>query len=191
MAMDVTKHDSCDLYFSPLYQAVEIVMQRVYGGSELHRNSFVNEGYVMIWDEHLKDIAEERWIDSIFGISALLSVTTQLNHSQSQGLLCVQHGLPFLRLAQAAASNIAIHMIDDALMHLSSLRFNLRTNPTVDTSRETADANKALFASYWQVVDGAIEVVEQHLAFHQVEMVFAQFRFRELVTKQWLERNAA
>jgi hypothetical protein len=191
MAMDATKHDSCDLYFSPLYQAVEIVMQRVYGGSELHRNSFVNKGYVMIWDEHLKDIAEERWIDSIFGISALLSVTTQLNHSQSQGLLCVQHGLPFLRLAQAAASNIAIHMIDDALMHLSSMKFNLKTNLTVDISRETIDPDLELFTSYWRVVDGAIGVVEQHLAPFQVEMVFAQFRFRELVTKQWRERKVA
>ena len=191
MVMAATKHDTCDRYFGPLYQAVEIVMQRVYGESDFHRDSFVNNGYVTPWNEHLRDVAEERWIDSIFGISALLSVTTQLNHSHSQGKLCIKHGLPFLRLAQAAASNIAIYMVDDALLHLSSLRREAKISAPTEPIDTSSNSSKHLIETYWEVVGQACDVVEENSTSHQVEMVFAQFRFRELITKQWQERIAA
>ncbi len=191
MVMAATKHDTCERYFGPLYQALEVVMQRVYGESDFHRDSFVNSGYVAPWNEHLRDVAEERWIDSIFGISALLSVTTQLNHSHSQGKLCIKHGLPFLRLAQGAASNIAIYMVEDALLHLSSLKRQAKINALIETSDTTLNSSEQLIESYWQVVGQACDVVEENSTSHQVEMVFAQFRFRDLITRQWQERNAA
>lgn len=191
MVMAATKHDTCERYFGPLYQAIEIIMQRVYGESDFHRDSFVRNGYVAPWNEHLRDVAEERWIDTIFGISALLSVTTQLNHSNSQRKLCIQHGLPFLRLAQAAASNIAIYMVDDALLHLSSLRREANFNALIEPIDTSSNSSEHLMESYWEVVSQACDVVEEKSTSHQVEMVFAQFRFRELITKQWQERIAA
>lgn len=189
--MDAINHNSCNQFFRPLYQAVEIIMQRVYGDADTHRKAFVCKGFIAEWNEHLRDVAEERWIDTIFGISALLSVTTQLNHSHSQGKLCSQHGLPFLRLAQAAASNIAIFMIDDALLHLSSLRQESKNNKSVEDPNSTFGTRDNLLDSYWEVVNQAIELVEDNSTDHQVEMVFSQFRFRELIARQWKERNAA
>lgn len=191
MAMAATKHDNCERYFGPLYQALEVVMQRVYGESDFHRDTFVNNGYVAPWNEHLRDVAEERWIDSIFGISALLSVTTQLNHSHSQGKLCIKHGLPFLRLAQAAASNIAVYMVDDALLHLSSLRREAQVNALIEPVETSSNSSEHLIETYWEVVGQACDLVEENSTSHQVEMVFAQFRFRDLITKQWQERKAA
>jgi len=191
MVMAATKHDTCERYFGPLYQAVEVIMQRVYGESDFHRDSFVNNGYVASWNEHLRDVAEERWIDSVFGISALLSVTTQLNHSHSQGKLCIKHGLPFLRLAQGAASNIAIYMVEDALLHLSSLRREAKMNALSEPIDPSWNTSEHLIDTYWEVVGQACDVVEENSTRHQVEMVFAQFRFRELIKKQWQERNAA
>lgn len=189
--MDAINHNSCDQFFRPLYQAVEIIMQRVYGDADIHREAFVRKGLIAEWNEHLRDVAEERWIDTIFGISALLSVTTQLNHSHSQGKLCSQHGLPFLRLAQAAASNIAIFMIEDALLHLSSLRRESTKNKSVEDPNSVFGTSDNLLDSYWEVVNQASELVEDNSTEHQVEMVFSQFRFRELIAKQWKERSAA
>lgn len=191
MVMAATKHGTCERYFGPLYQALEIVMQRVYGESDIHRDTFVNNGYVTTWNEHLRDVAEERWIDAIFGISALLSVTTQLNHSHSQGKFCIKHGLPFLRLAQAATSNIAIYMVDDALLHLSSLRGGAKINALMQPIDTSSNSSEHLIETYWEVVGQACDVVEENSTSHQVEMVFAQFRFRDLITKQWQERKAA
>ena len=191
MVMAATKHDTCERYFGPLYQALEVVMQRVYGESDFHRDSFVNSRYVAPWNDHLRDVAEERWIDSIFGISALLSVTTQLNYSHSQGKLCIKHGLPFLRLAQGAASNIAIFMVEDALVHLSSLKRQAKINALIETGDTTLNSSEHLIETYWEVVGQACDVVEENSTRHQVEMVFSQFRFRDLITKQWQERNAA
>lgn len=191
MAMAATKHDSCDQYFKPLYQAIEIVMQRVYGESDAHRNSFVDKGHIIGWNEKSSILVQERWIDTLFGISALLSLTTQLNYSRSQGKLCMQHGLPFLRLAQAASANIAIHMIDDSLIHLSSLRCKSMADSTVDSLNSTSGGHNNLIDNYWKIIVQARDVVEHHLNSHQLEMVFAQFQFRELITKQWIERKAA
>ncbi len=190
-AVDATKHDSCDRYFNPLYQAVEIVMQRVYGESDLHRNAFVHNGYIRKWNEYLKDVAEGRWIDAIFGISALLSVTTQLNNSRSLGKLCPQHGVPLLRLAQAAASNIAIYMVEDALLHLASLKRKEKTIKSSELIESITNDSQNLINSYWLVVSQACDVVRDKSMDYQVEMVFAQYRFRELITKQWKERAAA
>jgi hypothetical protein len=190
-AMDAINHANCDQYFRPLYQAVEIIMQRVYGDADIHREAFVRKGLVAEWNEHLRDVAEERWIDTIFGISALLSVTTQLNHYHSQSKLCSQHGLPFLRLAQAAASNIAIFMIEDALLHLSSLRRVVKNSQFIDNPKSSFGTSEKLLDSYWEVVNQASELVEDNSTEHQVEMVFSQFRFRELISKQWKERIAA
>jgi hypothetical protein len=189
--MDATNHEICDQFFRPLYQAVEIIMQRVYGDADIHREAFVRKGNVVAWNEHLRDVAEERWVDTIFGISALLSVTTQLNHSHSQGKLCSQHGLPFLRLAQAAASNIAIFMVDDALLHLSSLRREVKSHGFLDNSESQIGTGEDLINSYWEVVQQARDLVEDNSTEYQVEMVFSQFRFRELITRQWRERSAA
>jgi len=191
MAMAATKHDSCDQYFKPLYQAIEIVMQRVYGESDAHRYSFVDNGHIMRWNEKSSILVQERWIDTLFGISALLSLTTQLNYSRSQDKLCMQHGLPFLRLAQAASANIAIHMIDDALIHLSSLRCKSLADSTVDSLNSTSGANNNVIDDYWKIIVQARDVVERHLTSHQLEMVFSQFQFRELITKKWIESIAA
>jgi hypothetical protein len=121
MAMAASNHKDCGEYFAPLHQALAIVMQKVYRDIDGHNGAFIVSGYVQPWDRKLKKLAEARWIDTIFGISALMSISTQLSYCKSMGSLCKDHGTPFLKLVEAATSNIAVSVIQDSQLHLASI----------------------------------------------------------------------
>jgi hypothetical protein len=74
MAMAASSHKDCGKYFAPLHQALATVMQKVYGDIDGHNAAFIVSGYVQPWDRKLKKLAEARWIDTIFAISALMSI---------------------------------------------------------------------------------------------------------------------
>ena len=121
MAMAASNHKDCGEYFAPLHQALATVMQKVYRDIDGHNGAFIVSGYVQPWDRKLKKLAEARWIDTIFAISALMSISTQLSYCKSIGSLCKDHGTPFLKLVEAATSNIAVSIIQDSELHLASI----------------------------------------------------------------------
>lgn len=141
MAMAASSHKDCGEYFAPLHQALATVMQKVYGDIDGHNGAFIVSGYVQPWDRKLKKLAEARWVDTIFAISALMSISTQLSYCKSMGSLCKDHGTPFLKLVEAATSNIAVSVIQDSQLHLASINRK--------TKEDTANgANSSKSATY-------------------------------------------
>jgi len=188
----VSKHENCDSYFSKMYEAVSIIMQKVYGDLEAHNQAFIKSGYVSIWNPELSEFAEGRWIDTIFGISALMSISTQLSHAKSSGALCCEHGIPFIKLAEAASINIATSIIKDSQLHLHSLRrFYAETLEKGADLEEVENPKKRLLGKYLAVVDQARDVVVKHTNSHSVEMVFSQYPFESLIESKWITKEVA
>lgn len=188
----VSNHKKCDKYFSTMYEAVSVIMQRVYGDLEAHNRAFVVAGYINVWNEELSEIAKGRWIDTIFGISALMSISTQLSHAKSSGVLCCEHGIPFIKLAEAASINIATTILKDSQLHLHSLRRaqqgQIERN---EQSNLPQDSKKLLLVDYLELVDHARGIVVEHTNTHSVEMVFSQYPFENLIESKWLTKEVA
>ena len=188
----MSKHDNCDSYFSKMYEAVSIIMQKVYGDLEAHNNAFIKSGYVSVWNPELSDFAEGRWIDTIFGISALMSITTHLSHAKNSGVLCCQHGIPFIKLAEAASINIATSIIKDSQLHLHSLRrFYAEEIEKGANLKEADNQKKQLLGKYLALVDHARNLVVRQINSHSVEMVFSQYPFERLIESKWITKEVA
>ena len=190
--MDANNHKSCETYFGNLNQVVAEIMQKVYGELESHNRAFIDSGYVNIWDEKLAELAEGRWIDTIFGISALMSISTQLSFAKSSGSLCVEHGVPVIKLAEATSINIASSMIKDSQIHLHSLlrleKSLVLSNPGALKSHEIK--NKQL-QIYFDLISSARRIVLKHSNSHSVEMVFSQFSFNSKIEDLWIGKVVA
>lgn len=187
----VSKHDACDRYFPTMYEAISVIMQNVYGDLDTHNLAFKESRYVSIWSDALLEQAEARWIDTIFGISALMSISTQLSYSKNSGTLCAQHGVPLIKLAEAASINIATSIIKDSQVHLHSLR-RLHLSKIEDSKRtDVEETKKSLLNNYLELVDRAGKVVARNSSSHIVEMVFAQFPFESFIRSKWLTKEVA
>jgi hypothetical protein len=121
MVTVVSDHRDCDEYFAVMHQALSTIMQRVYGDIQAHDQTFIKSRHIQPWNENLAELAEGRWIDTIFSISALMTISTQLSYARSTNSLCREHGIPFLKLVEAASSNIAANLVRDAQVHLDSI----------------------------------------------------------------------
>lgn len=133
MVTVVSDHRDCDEYFAVMHKALSTVMERVYGDIEAHDQTFIKSRHIQPWNENLAELAEGRWIDTIFAISALMTISTQLSYARSTNSLCSEHGIPFLKLVEAASSNIAANLVRDAQVHLDSIWIKALK----DTSRES------------------------------------------------------
>lgn len=188
----MSKHENCDRYFSVMYDAVSIIMQKVYGDLEAHNKAFIKSGYVCTWNRELSELAEGRWIDSIFGISALMSISTQLSHAKSSGMLCYEHGIPIIKLAEAASINIATNIIRDSQLHLHSLgRFHSEKIEKSKDVEAVESRKKQLLDKYLALVDQARNTVVKHTNSHSVEMVFSQYSFESLIESKWITKEVA
>ena len=121
MVTVVSDHIDCDEYFGVMHRALSTIIERVYGDIEAHDQAFIKSRHIQPWNENLVELAEGRWIDTIFAISALMTISTQLSYARSTNSLCSKHGIPFLKLVEAASSNIAANLVRDAQVHLDSI----------------------------------------------------------------------
>ena len=175
-----------------MHEAIPEIMQKVYGDIEAHNQAFIKSGYVSIWNPELAEFAEGRWIDTIFGISALMSITTHLSHAKSLGVLCCEHGIPFIKLAEAASINIATSAIKDAQLHLHSLRRFYAKKPEKRVKlEEVENQKKQVLGKYIALVDHARDLVVKQINFHSVEMVFSQYPFEHLIESKWITQEVA
>lgn len=182
----MSEHQSCDDYFAVMYEALSTIMQKVYADLDQHDEALLAGGYVQPWNEEIAEIAEGRWIDSLFGISALMTITTQLSYAKSSGNLCPTHATPFLKLSEAASVNIATYLMNDSQIHLASLMRSLK----LDTPKETYAKSKSglreqALSKYLNLIDSVSETVGSHSSPYNVEMVFSQFPFKKLIGKKW------
>jgi len=192
MVMAATNHEVCDEYFSVICEAINMIMQRVYGDLEAHNQAFIRSGFVSSWDERLAELAKGRWIDTIFGISALMSISTQLSYSKNSEALCCNHGIPVIKLAEATSINIATNMIKDSQLHLHSLLIKEKLGPVVgDSSLQSTEQKIRQLDAYFVSIQAAKKIVIGHTNSHRVEMVFSQFPFESLIKDQWLEKGVA
>jgi hypothetical protein len=192
MGVAVSEHQSCDEYFSVLYEALTTIMQKVYADLDEHDQTLLAEGYVQPWSDKIAEVAEGRWIDSLFAISALMTISTQLSYAKSSGNLCSKHATPFLKLSEAASVNIATYLINDSQIHLASLMRGLK----LDIPRENLPEVKSMLreqalSKYLSLIDNVSETVEKQSSTHSLEMVFSQFRFKQLVGTKWTGKMSA
>lgn len=192
MVMVANNHSECDAYFMNLYQAVFLVMEKVYAEHDAHLKNFVGSGFVTKWNGELVELAKGRWIDTLFGISSLLSITTQLTHMKNTGKLCLEHGTPFLKLAEAAQVNIATNIIKDSQIHLASISRSFSNEQfNSDQSEEKQHQLKRVLFLYQGIINAGKEIVIRHSNLHSVEMVFAQFNLQRMIEGEWLRSRAA
>lgn len=190
--MVANNHSECDAYFRNLYQAVFLVMEKVYAEHDEHLKKFVISDFISEWNDQLVEVVKGRWIDTLFGISALLSITTQLTHLKNTGKLCLEHGTPFVKLAEAAQVNIATNIIKDSQIHLASIYRHFKTEKlNADQIPDKQYQLEQALHIYKAVIKAGKEIVIRHSNLHSVEMVFAQFNLQRRIESEWLRRRAA
>ena len=143
MVTVVSDHRDCNEYFAVMHKALATVMERVYGDIEAHDQTFIKSRHIQPWNENLSELAEGRWIDTIFAISALLTISTRLSYARSTKSLCKEHGIPFLKLVEAASSNIAANLVRDAQVHLDSIWLKALKDKSRESEFEGFFSNEA------------------------------------------------
>lgn len=161
MVTVVSDHRDCDEYFAVMHQALSTIMQRVYGDIEAHDQTFIKSRHIQPWNENLSELAEGRWIDTIFSISALMTISTQLSYARSTNSLCSEHGIPFLKLVEAASSNIAANLVRDAQVHLDSIWMKALKDASRESQCEGLFSNEKKERS--NVVLNSVRKKEQNL----------------------------
>jgi len=161
MVTVVSDHRDCDEYFAVMHQALSTIMERVYGDIDAHDQTFIKSRHLQPWDENLAELAEGRWIDTIFAISALMTISTQLSYARSTNSLCSEHGIPFLKLVEAASSNIAANLVRDAQVHLDSIWIKALNDKSRESQHEGPFRNKERERS--NVVLNSVREEEQDL----------------------------
>lgn len=161
MVTVVSDHRDCDQYFAVMHKALSTVMERVYGDIEAHDQTFIKSRHIQPWNENLAELAEGRWIDTIFAISALMTISTQLSYARSTNSLCSQHGIPFIKLVEAASSNIAANLVRDAQVHLDSIWIKALKDTSGESQYEGLFSNETKERS--NVVLNSGREKEQHL----------------------------
>ena len=107
-------------------------------------------------------------------------------------MLCCEHGIPFIKLAEAASINIATSAIKDAQLHLHSLRRFYAKKPEKRVKlEEVENQKKQVLGKYIALVDHARDLVVKQINFHSVEMVFSQYPFERLIESKWITQEVA